>query len=103
MSDELDLENLDLEQEEDDEFVTLIDEDGKEVRFAFLGIVSYEEDDYVILLPEDDLESGEVLILKIEVDAQDNESYVTIEDPDTQDIVYEIFRNQYQDDYDFEE
>ena len=44
--------------EEDSNIVTLTDEDGEEVNFEFLDLIEYEGENYVILLPADEVEDG---------------------------------------------
>ena len=86
------------EGEELDNIVILNDEDGNEVKFEFLDIV--------ILLPvteEGEEDEGEVVILKIEDndDESDEESYVSVDDEDTLNKVFEIFKEKFKDDFDF--
>ena len=94
------------ENEELDNIVILNDEDGNEVKFEFLDLVELDEEEYVVLLPvteEGEEEEGEVVILKVEDsdDESDEESYVSIEDEDTLNKVFEIFKEKFKDDFDF--
>ena len=93
--------------EELDNIVILNDEDGNEVRFEFLDLVELDDEEYVVLLPiaeegEED-EEGEVVILKVEDvdDDTDEESYVSVDDPETLNKVFEIFKEKFKDDFDF--
>ncbi len=94
------------ENEELDNIIILNDEDGNEVKFEFLDLVELDEEEYVVLLPvteEGEEEEGEVVILKVEDsdDESDEESYVSIEDEDTLNKVFEIFKEKFKDDFDF--
>ena len=94
------------ENEELDNIIILNDEDGNEVKFEFLDLVELDEEEYVVLLPvteEGEEEEGEVVILKVEDndDGSDEESYVSIEDEDTLNKVFEIFKEKFKDDFDF--
>ncbi len=94
------------EGEELDNIVILNDEDGNEVKFEFLDIVELDDEEYVILLPvteEGEEDEGEVVILKIEDndDESDEESYVSVDDEDTLNKVFEIFKEKFKDDFDF--
>ena len=94
------------ENEELDNIIILNDEDGNEVKFEFLDLVELDEEEYVVLLPvteEGEEEEGEVVILKVEDsdDESDQESYVSIEDEDTLNKVFEIFKEKFKDDFDF--
>ena len=99
--------NENYEGEELDNIVILNDEDGNEVKFEFLDLVELDEEEYVVLLPvteEGEEEEGEVVILKIEDnDNEDSEeeSYVSIEDEETLNKVFEIFKEKFKDDFDF--
>lgn len=99
--------NENYEGEELDNIVILNDENGNEVRFEFLDLVELDDEEYVVLLPvteEGEEEEGEVVILKVEdTDDEDSEeeSYVSIEDEDTLNKVFEIFKEKFKDDFDF--
>ena len=100
----MDFENEEMEEELDN-IIVLNDEDGKEVKFEFLDLVEYENEEYVVLLPieEDDNEdAGEVVILKVEdTDSEEEESYVSVDDEDTLNTVFEIFKEKFKDEFNF--
>ena len=58
---------------EEDNIVILNDEDGNEVKFEFLDLI----------------------------DLDDEESYVSVEDEETLNKVFEIFKEKFKDDFDF--
>ena len=98
--------NENYEGEDLDNIVILNDENGNEVRFEFLDLVELDDEEYVVLLPvaeEGEEEEGEVVILKVEdVDEEsDEESYVSVDDEDTLNRVFEIFKEKFKDDFDF--
>ncbi|MEI3356426.1 MAG: DUF1292 domain-containing protein [Clostridia bacterium] len=99
--------NENYEGEELDNIVILNDENGNEVRFEFLDLVELDDEEYVVLLPvtaEGEEEEGEVVILKVEDtddEESEEESYVSIEDEDTLNKVFEIFKEKFKDDFDF--
>ena len=98
--------NENYEGEDLDNVVILNDEDGNEVRFEFLDLVELDDEEYVVLLPvaeEGEEEEGEVVILKVEdVDEEsDEESYVSVDDDETLNKVFEIFKEKFKDDFDF--
>ena len=96
-----------FEGEELDNIVILNDEEGNEVKFEFLDLVELDDEEYVVLLPiteEGEEEEGEVVILKVEdTDDEDaeEESYVSVEDEDILNRVFEIFKEKFKDDFDF--
>ena len=96
-----------FEGEELDNIVILNDEEGNEVKFEFLDLVELDDEEYVVLLPvteEGEEEEGEVVILKVEDNDDENadeESYVSIEDEEILNKVFEIFKEKFKDDFDF--
>lgn len=93
--------------EELDNIVILNDEEGNEVKFEFLDLVELDEEEYVVLLPvteEGEEEEGEVVILKVEDnddEDSDEESYVSIDDEEILNKVFEIFKEKFKDDFNF--
>ncbi len=93
-----------LEGEELDNIVILNDEDGNEVQFEFLDLIEYNGDEYVILLPiEEEVtdEPGEVVILKLESTSEEEESYVSVDDEEVLNNVFEIFKEKFKDEFNF--
>ena len=93
------------EGEELDNILVLNDEDGNEVDFEFLDLIEYEGEEYVVLLPVEEEESeepGEVVILKLEdTEADDEESYVSVDDEEVLNRVFEIFKHKFEDEFNF--
>ena len=95
-----------FEGENLDNIIILNDEDGNEVKFEFLDLIELDEEEYVVLLPvteEGEEEEGEVVILKVEDTDEDSEeeSYVSIDDENVLNKVFEIFKEKFKDDFDF--
>ena len=96
-----------LDGEELDNIIVLNDEDGNEVKFEFLDLVELDDEEYVVLLPvaeEGEEEDGEVVILKLEDnDDEDSEeeSYVSVEDEEVLNKVFEIFKEKFKDEFNF--
>ena len=99
--------NENYEGDELDNIVILNDEDGNEVKFEFLDLIDLDDEEYVVLLPtteDGEEDEGEVVILKVEDnDDEDSEeeSYVSVEDEETLNKVFEIFKEKFKDDFDF--
>lgn len=89
--------------EELDNIIVLNDEDGNEIEFEFLDLIPYEGEEYVVLLPNDeDDDAGEVVILKLEDTAsEDEESYVSVDDEEVLQNVFEIFKDKFKDEFNF--
>ena len=100
----MDFENDEMEEELDN-VIVLNDEEGKEVKFEFLDLIEYEDEEYVILLPMDEDpedEPGEVVILKVEdTDSEEEESYVSVDDQETLNTVFEMFKEKFKDEFNF--
>ncbi|CCO08813.1 conserved hypothetical protein [Desulforamulus hydrothermalis Lam5 = DSM 18033] len=63
---------------EQDEVITLIDEDGAEHDFNVIDVIEVDGSEYAILLPVED-NSDEAVILKFATDEDGNEILVDIE------------------------
>ena len=95
-----------MENEELDNIIILNDENGNEVKFEFLDLVELDNEEYVVLLPysaEGEEDEGEVVILKVEDTDEDSEeeSYVSVEDEDILNKVFEIFKDKFKDEFNF--
>lgn len=83
--------------EEEDNIVELTDDDGVVSKFEYLATIPFDGEDYVILqvLDEDGQEpegdDGEVIILKIEQDENGEDIYVSVDDDDVAQKVFEMF------------
>lgn len=93
----------DINNEELDNIIILNDEEGNEVEFEFLDLIEFEGEEYVVLLPvEESDEAGEVVILKLEdTESEDEESYVSVDDDEVLNQVFEIFKEKFKDDFNF--
>lgn len=80
--------------------VVLTDQNGKDIEFEFLDIVESNGQQYVILLPVEEAEKGEVVIFRIEGDG-DDETYVGVEDAEEAERVFNAFKEQAKEDFDF--
>lgn len=98
-------ENNNIPEEELDNIIVLNDENGEEVPFEFLDLIELEGEEYVVLLPveEDEEEAGEVVILKVEdTESEEEESYVSVEDEEILNKVFEMFKEKFKDEFNFE-
>lgn len=88
-----------------DNTVILNDENGNEVLFEFLDLIEYNREEYIILLPKDESDdAGEVVILKVDkTDSEDEEAYSSVDDEETLQAVFNIFREKFKDEFNFED
>ena len=90
-----------MDMENEGTLITLEDEEGNEVEFEFLDIVEYDGEEYIVLI-ENDEDADEVVILKINPVDEETEEYVSIEDEDLLDKLFDIFKKKYEGESNFE-
>lgn len=79
---------------EQDDIVELVDEDGKEVSFEHLMTLEHKGNTYICLAPvepDDDIGEDELVILRIDTDEDGNDAYVTIDDDEELDDLFEKY------------
>ncbi len=90
---------------EEDIIVLFDEEENKEIPCEWLDSVEYEGSQYAVVLPVDS-EDGTVLIMEMipDGDSDDEESWLFngIEDQSVLDAVYELFKKNNGDEFDFE-
>ncbi len=94
-------ENL-LPEEEESGILTLTDENGNDVDFEYLDCLEYQGKEYLVLMPAEEL-ATEILILEVEPVDEENENYLTVNDEETLNAVYGMFKEKYKDILTFEE
>lgn len=100
-----DVESADIDEDcgssDFDNVIVLNDELGNEVEFEFLDLIEYEGEEYVVLLPKEK-HADEVVILRLEEsDNSDEESYASVDDEKTLDIIFAIFKEKFKNDFNF--
>ena len=81
--------------------ITLTNQDGEDEEFEFLDIVEYEGEEYVILMPCGEDADNLVMILHIENKGGEDESYATPDDDELTEKLFEIFKNKFREGFDF--
>ncbi len=79
-------ENMDLNSEEADDIIELVDEEGETQVFELLGSFELEGNNYLAVADpeeEEDAESVEVFILKILTDEEGNDTYISVDDEES--------------------
>lgn len=77
---------------EERQLIETVDEDGKVVNFELFDIVEYEDKEYALLLPADDKENDEVVLMRLSKDGEDY-LFEAIEDDEEFDKVSEYIEN----------
>lgn len=79
-----------------DGIVVLVDENGEEIEFEHLDTIEMNGNEYVVLAPldedESDSDEAEVIILKVEHNENGDDSFLTVEDDEELDEVFEEFQ-----------
>lgn len=94
-------ENILEEMENEGALITLTDDEGNEVEFEFLDVIEYDGDEYIVLI-ENDEDADEVVILKINALDEETEEYVSIDDEEILQTVFDMFKKKYEGDINFE-
>lgn len=77
-----------------DDIFTLTDEDGEEKQFQLLGSCEVDGSEYLALIPLEENDAEEYVILKREIDEDGEDILVTIDDDDEFDRVADIFEDE---------
>lgn len=94
------------EDELESSIIELEDEDGKKVKFECLDYIEYDNEEYAVLLPADENDSeepGEIVILKVEDTDSDSDmvSYVSVDDEEILNKIFDIFKDKFKNEFDF--
>lgn len=92
--------NIAEEMDNEGALITLTDDSGKEVEFEFLDVLEYDSEEYIVLI-ENDEDADEVVILKINALDEETEEYVSIDDEEILQAVFDMFKKKYEGDIDF--
>jgi len=87
--------------EEDDDLIVLEDENGQTTRFQFLELVTVDSKPYAVLLPLDENEEGGVVIVEVVDLGKETEHYDSVLDDALNERIFEQFRREFSDVYDF--
>lgn len=96
------MELLDNPLEEEESQITLTGEDGEEITFDYLDCLTYQDTEYLVLMPAETDET-QIVILEIQPVDDENETYLPVEDEAILDAVYGLFKEKYKDILTFED
>ena len=96
------MELLDNLPEEEESQITLTGEDGEEITFDYLDCLTYQDTEYLVLMPTETDET-QIVILEIQPVDDENETYLPVEDEAILDAVYGLFKEKYKDILTFED
>lgn len=101
MSDIIENNNVELE-EENENYITLTDDDGNDVSFEILDTVEYKDRLYAVLLPFDEDDDGIVILEIVPGDDPEYDDFVAVEDDSLLEEIYSEFKKNYNGEYEFE-
>lgn len=91
-----------MEAMENEELFTLTDEEGNESQFALMGELELDGNIYLALVPADNEDADEYVVLKVTTDENGEEILVTIDDDDEFDKVADAFEDQFMGEFDLD-
>ena len=86
---------------DDENIIVLNDENGNEIEFEFLDLISYRQKEYVVLLPLKDSDD-QVVILQVEAADEETENYISVENEFVLNTVFALFKERNKDFFTFE-
>ncbi len=94
--------NEEILQEEEASIITLTDENGVDTDFEYLDCIAYQGKEYLVLIEAAE-DANELVILEVEPVDEENENYLAVEDESILEAVYQIFKERYKDQINFED
>ncbi len=105
----MDEEKVNEVSEEDEGNFVVLEAEGESVEFEYIDTLDYQGEEYVVLLPVEEDEEAEVVILKVQKldtfdeDGEPEEEYVSVESEELLNTLFDMFKEQYADEFDFVE
>ena len=87
---------------EEIDVISLTDEEGNEAEFEYIDVFEYNNEEYAVLLPLQDDGTGEVVILLVE-EEDGMETFSSVEEEGVLEAVFELFREKYKEEFNFED
>lgn len=94
--------NIDEQEEEQENYITLTDENGEDVSFELIGEVEYKERTFAVLIPFDEEDNGVVILEIVPTDDPEFDEFIGIDDDELLNDVFEKFKKEYNGEYEFE-
>lgn len=95
-------ENIEEFEEDNENYITLADDEGNEASFEIIGTVDYKERIFAVMIPFDEEDDGIVILEIIPSDEPESDEFIAVEDEKLLDEVFEEFKKNYQGEYEFE-
>lgn len=95
-------ENIEEFEEEQENYITLTNENGEDVSFEIIGEVEYNERLFAVLIPFDEEDDGVVILEILPTDDPEFDEFVAVDDEKLLVDVFEKFKKEYKGEYEFE-
>lgn len=89
-------------EEEEASIIVLEDDLGNEVEFEYLDVIEHEGVEYLYLIPANEEDGDDVVILKITSVDDETEMFEGIEDEELLETLFELFKDKWKDEFNFE-
>lgn len=80
--------------------VMLSDDEGNEAAYDIADFIEMDGSEYVVLVPQDE-DDEEVVILRVEEEDEETEVFVTEDNEEILEKVFETFKERFEDEYEF--
>ncbi len=88
--------------EDNENYITLTDDDGKDISFEILDTIEYQERIFAVLLPFEDSEDEVVILEVIPAEDPEYDDFVSVEDEELLNAVFEEFKKKNEGEFDFD-
>lgn len=85
--------------EENENFITLTDDNGEDVSFEVLDVIEYNEREFAVLLPFEDTEDEVVILEVIPGEDEETDEFISVEDDELLNEVFEEFLKRCDDEF----
>lgn len=92
-----------FEGEDENQYITLTDDDGNDIAFEIIDDFMYDGHRYAVLVPFEESEDEVVILEALETEVEDEVEFVSVEDDNLLNEVFEEFKRRNADNYDFAE
>lgn len=96
---EKDVEEFD---EDNENYITLTDDDGKDISFEILDTIEYKERIFAVLLPFEDTDDEVVILEVIPAEDPEYDDFVSVDDEGLLNEVFEEFKKKNEGEFDFD-
>lgn len=88
--------------EDNENYITLTDDDGKDISFEILDNIEYKERIFAVLLPFEDTDDEVVILEVIPAEDPEYDDFVSVDDEELLNEVFEEFKKKNEGEFDFD-